>query len=230
MKLMNAHRPQSPFLGAGLGRIRSWFYSSRIEDSPQPAAGSFNTKGMSLTELMVVLAIVAITAAIAIPMYISDLPRQKAKAAAQGVMMDLRLARAKAVAGNQVYLVCFDSTTSYKLGTETLGSTMDCGAITVEKTVDFTKSYKGVQFGVGNSGSNVCEGATNTNAIYFPSNTARFNNRGSSVDGSNAFWGGGAVYLTNTQDSRQQTYCVQVDGTTGRAKLWRWDTGDLTWK
>src|SRR3989338_4178604 len=38
---MNAHRPHSPPFGAGLGRIRSRFPSSRIEDSPQPAAGSF---------------------------------------------------------------------------------------------------------------------------------------------------------------------------------------------
>src|SRR3990172_489523 len=42
---MNAHRPQSPPLGAGLGRIRSWFCSARIEDSPQQTAGSFKLLG-----------------------------------------------------------------------------------------------------------------------------------------------------------------------------------------
>ncbi len=39
---MNADRPHSPPLGAGLGRMRSWFHSARIEDSPLRAAGNFN--------------------------------------------------------------------------------------------------------------------------------------------------------------------------------------------
>lgn len=185
-----------------------------------------NEKGVTLTELMVVLAIIAITAAIAIPMYISDLPRQKTKAAAQGLLSDLRLARGRAVANNQPYLICFDSTTSYKLGAEILGSTMDCNAIQVAKTVDFTKSHNGVQFSVGIS-SKPCTGAATLDAIDFLNDTARFNRLGSSVDGGNSFRPG-AVYVTNTKDSKQQVYCVQAEGSTGRAKLYKWDQGN--WK
>lgn len=47
--ILIAHRPQSLPLEAGLGRIRSWFCSSRIEDSPQRAAGNFNLRGFLWT-------------------------------------------------------------------------------------------------------------------------------------------------------------------------------------
>jgi len=184
-------------------------------------------KGVTLTELMIVLSIIAITAAIVIPMYTADLPRQKAKAAAQQMLTDLRLARARAVANNQAYLICFN-TDGYTLTPQAGGPTdCDAAAANLRKTVDFIKSFSGVKFQVGTIGG-ACPGMTTTQAIAFPSEVARFTRLGSSVDGSDNSVDG-VVYLTNTQDPKQQTYCVQVEGTTGRAKLYRWDTAD-GWK
>lgn len=180
-----------------------------------------STRGLTLTELMIVLAIIIITAAIAIPTYIAELPRQRLKAVAQGMLADLRLARARAVANNQPYLLCFDSTTTYKLASGSL-STTNCTPLAPEKTVDFKKNYKGVQFGVGNT-TLACPDMASMIPINFVNDIARFNNRGSSVDGSGALLLNGGVYLTNTQDPNRGTYCVHVEGTTGRAKLYRWD-------
>ncbi|MBI3810902.1 MAG: prepilin-type N-terminal cleavage/methylation domain-containing protein [Nitrospirae bacterium] len=183
-------------------------------------------KGLTLVELMVVLSIIIITAAIAIPMYISDLPRQKANAVAQGLLGDLRMARAKAVANNASYLLCFNQAgESYTLRPET-GAVMDCSAGTAEKTVDFTQNYNGVQFSIGPA-DQVCIGATSTDPINFVKNTARFNRLGSSVDGDNNFWSG-AVYVMNIYDSKQQVYCAQVEGSSGRTRLYKWDKGQ--WK
>lgn len=185
-----------------------------------------NEKGVTLTELMVVLGIIAITAAIAIPMYISDLPRQRTKAAAQGLLSDLRLARGRAVANNQPYLICFNETTntSYTLRQE--GATpLNCTG-TINKTVDFTMNHPGVQFNIGNS-TTPCTGVSAIDPVNFVNGTARFNRLGSSVDGNNSFWDG-AVYVANTRDPNLQAYCVQVEGSTGRAKLWKWDNGG--WK
>ena len=192
-----------------------------------------NIKGLTITELMIVLAIVMITAGISIPMYISDIPRQRVKAAAQQMMTDLRLARARAVANNQAYLVCFGSDTTYKMAPEINDDATDCDtAETIAiwkvqvKAVDYVKTHSGVQFGIGNSGSNPCMGQTTSpsSAVEFSSKIARFDKRGSSVDGSGALYSG-AVYLTNPRDSKNRTYCVQVEASTGRAKLYKWDQG-----
>lgn len=187
-----------------------------------------NNKGLTLNELMIVLAIIAITAAVAVPMYVSDLPRQKAKAAAQSLLTDLRVARARAVANNQGYLVCFDSSTTYKLASGGTNTT-SCASLPagqIDKAVDFRTNHDGVQFAVGTIGG-ACPGANTTNPISFVNNIARFSKRGSSVDGSNTFYSG-VVYLTNIRDSKQSTYCIDVEGTTGRAKLYAWAKG--AWK
>jgi prepilin-type N-terminal cleavage/methylation domain-containing protein len=187
-----------------------------------------NEKGLTLTELMVVLSIIVITAAIAIPMYISDLPRQRTKAVAQGLLADLRMARGRAVANNQSYLICFDGSTAtpgYTLRPET-GAVMDCKAGTVQKTVDFSRDYSGVQFNVGNS-SQPCPGVLNSDVVNFLLNTARFNRLGSSVDGNNSFLDG-SVTVTNIKDPNLQAYCLEVEGSTGRVRIYKWD--DAQWK
>ncbi len=184
-------------------------------------------QGVTLTELVVALAIVMITAAIGIPMYVSNIPHQRLKAAGQDLITNLRLARGKAVATNQPYLVCFDtSTQSYRLAPEA-GAVLACNS--VEKTIGLNDSYAGVAFGVGSIGT-PCPEALSTNPIGFPGNAARFSSRGASVDNSSAIVTSAAVYLTNTRDPQRETYCVQVEGTTGRSRLWRWDVNAGLWK
>lgn len=183
-------------------------------------------KGVTLMELMITLAIVAITAAISIPMYINDLPRQRVKGAAQGVLTDLRLSRARAVANNAPYLLCF-SGSSYTLVSGGLVSSTNCtgGGMIEEKKVDFNTDFNGVEFGVQTGVANCPGSGSTSNAVGFVDSIARFNRLGASVDGSGTLFNG-VVYLKNPKDAKKSAYCIQVDGMTGRGKLYRWIQGE----
>jgi type IV fimbrial biogenesis protein FimT len=70
--------------------------------------GGAARRGFSLAELMVVLAVIAITAAIGMPRYASAIGRHRADMAARRVMADLEYARATARAVGASRTVTFD--------------------------------------------------------------------------------------------------------------------------
>jgi len=67
-----------------------------------------NDKGMTLVELVVVMAIIAVTATIAITSFASYRPHLRLKAAARDIATSLNVARMKAVARNASMTVTFD--------------------------------------------------------------------------------------------------------------------------
>ena len=64
-------------------------------------------KGFTLAELMVVIAIIGITTAIAIPYFVGQMPRYRLNGAARQVMGDLMWARMEAVSQNRKVKVFF---------------------------------------------------------------------------------------------------------------------------
>jgi prepilin-type N-terminal cleavage/methylation domain-containing protein len=185
-----------------------------------------DNRGVTLNELMIVLAIIAITSAIMLPMYIANLPGMRLEGASRDMLVDLPLARSLAVANNTAFLVCFDTATSYTIARED-GDPTDCSQ--VEKAVDLTLDYTGVEIGVGAVGS-ACPDAPSVDPVSFPGGVARFGARGTSTDGAGNIFTQAAVYLTNTTDSDEETYCIQVEGTTGRGRLYKWDPGTAQWR
>ena len=84
--------------------------------------------GFTLIEMMVVVAVFAIIAAIAIPAFMRLLPGMRLNGAARQVMGDLMSARMKAVKLNQNTKVFFDNTYQYRICNDADGNnTVDDG-------------------------------------------------------------------------------------------------------
>lgn len=68
----------------------------------------YRESGFTLIELLVVLAVLGLITAIAMPVFTTALPGSKLKAAARNLGAELRLTRARAIAGNRETLLTVD--------------------------------------------------------------------------------------------------------------------------
>jgi len=175
-----------------------------------------------MIELLIVVAIIAVTAAIAIPNIISWIPTMRVNSAARDIVSEMQLARMKAVSERNNYVITFDtSTNQYSIYDD--GDNDGAEASELVKTVDVDTDYSGIQFGyvAGKNPSNdditgsVQFGATSSpiRETFIPNGTANLM---------------GSVYLIPTEDiagsrrDRQRAITVIL---TGRIKLWKYDAG-----
>ncbi len=130
-------------------------------------------RGFTLVEMVIVIALLAIIAAIAAPHFQTYMAQRRLNGAARLVMTDLMDARMKAVSENNQFKVFFLDTHQYKvLDDENNNGTEDTGETSVTK--DIQSNYPGVTL------------SASAHPIFYPRGTA---------------WGT-TVTLTNTSGSK----------------------------
>jgi type IV fimbrial biogenesis protein FimT len=97
--------------------------------------------GFTLIEMMIVIAILGIFAGIAIPNYLSYMPKHRLNGAARQVMGDLMAARMKAVSQNTTVTVAYVSDSKYKISTEE--KTINYSDVTISSFTDISFSSRG---------------------------------------------------------------------------------------
>ncbi len=144
---------------------------------------SLNIKqsGFTLIEMMIVIAILAIFAGIAVPNFLSYLPKHRLNGAARQVMGDLMAARMKAVKENTTVTVAWDSDHAYKISTAS-----------ENKTMNIWPNYRDVKIG------SVSGGSFSSNSF----SSINFLSRGTIQPG------GGSIGLTNSTDSKKVTVSI----------------------
>lgn len=169
-------------------------------------------RGFSVIEALIVLAIVLIVGAFAIPQTTGMLRKYRTLSNARGIASELALAKMRAENGfTQTRLNCNFTTRSCQLEVCTSKGATACNTFTAEGGPVLLS--QGVSFGFGS----ITTPAGSQTTIQ---NTAQilFNSRGIPVTSSGAPTGTYALYLTNQAGDR---YAVTVYAT-GRVAVWRY--------
>jgi len=105
---------------------------------------SRNHDGFTLMELILVVAVMGIMAAIAIPAFMGFLPGMRLNGAARQVMSDLMDARMEAVKNNNAFKIFFLNDHEYKILNDVNNNGADDGGAETSKTVDIQDNYEDV--------------------------------------------------------------------------------------
>lgn len=185
-----------------------------------------NVSGFTMMEVMVVVCMIGILAAIAIPGFSAWAPDYRLKGAARDLYSNLQRAKMGAIRNNAEWRVYFDNSVSpgrYFLLSDDNGDGWDTpqgvsgGNDVIEMTLNLS-AFEGVDYGNGNAGSQIAgfgTGDTFGPAIDFETDAANFTPRGT-VDLR------GYVYLTNGKGT---CYAVGTPSPAGVIVLRRWLNG-----
>jgi prepilin-type N-terminal cleavage/methylation domain-containing protein len=154
-------------------------------------------RGFTFLEVLVVMTNISIILAIAVPAFISWVPRYQLKAAVRDLQACFYLCKMKAIKENADCVIRFDLD-RYTVGGETFPLPVKAG----------------VQFGAPTM-KGIPRGAEPGNGITFPQDKATFKCTGRPVQ-----WG--TVYLKNDKGNG---YAISV-GLTGHMRIWKWENGD----
>ena len=166
------------------------------------------TKGFSLIELLIVMVILGITAAIAIPAFSVWLPDYRLRIAARDLNSNMQLAKIGAIRANSNWAIVFDPGVTpgrYYLCSDPGGNGIWEGTgtdDTVEKTVDLASYEGGVDYGHGSATFPI--GATFDNEITYGSDVVVFRPRGTADDG--------YVYLQNSKHTKGYGIGTRISG------------------
>ena len=177
------------------------------------------TRGFTLTEVSVAMALLVILGAVSTPYLLSSLPLYRVNGAARQMVADFRLAKATAVEKGKNVLVQFDTAAeTYTVVSDENGNdTVDVPPDVVIKTVTIPALYKGIGFPSYSGGTNPSGDPLPDDGVSFQDDLARFSPTG----GARA----GAVYLRPDRDAGTRSVRergITVTVATGRARVYQW--------
>ncbi len=170
-------------------------------------------KGFTLVEVMVVVALIGILTAIAVPAVLTWLPNMRLKAAARDLYSNMQKTRMNAIRANQPWTIVFEPANGRYL--------IRAGDGTIRQTVTFADYRSGVGFGhgsiTGNNSATTRPGAFPADGVSYdsPDNVVTFNGRGTGT--------AGYVYLENVNQDAT-VYAVGTQ-TSGVIMLRKWTGG-----
>lgn len=175
--------------------------------------GSGSEGGFSLIEMMLVVCVISILAAMVIPQIGSVRPQMQGDGVMRVVMGELNAAREMAIAQRRAMRVGFVGTNRLQIVREEIG-----GQTTVVRDVYFEA---GVQYGQAAGATDTPDAYGNNSVTYF-NNAAqvKFNTEGSLVDETNAPVNGTVFLMIPNQTLSFRA--VTVQGAIGRVRGYKW--------
>ena len=125
--------------------------------------------GFTLIELIIIIGILAVFAGIAVPNFLSYMPKYRLNGAARQVMGDLMAARMKAVKENTTVTVVYVNNTQYQISTEV--KTINYSGVTIGSVSSdsfSSNSFSSISFlsrGTSNTGSIALTNSTNSKKV-----------------------------------------------------------------
>lgn len=157
--------------------------------------------GFTLVELLVVVGIGAVVIALAVPAYLSYLPRIRLKAACREVISCLQYARVQAIRDSSAWHVTFTPSSGEFCILDDSGNV--CRTVTLEH-------FNGISFGSNNPEAiDSNHTPPQADGVSFSGNKAKFNGNGTSASGT--------VYLRN---GKGDTMAIGAASAAGRIRAW----------
>jgi len=180
-----------------------------------------DNKGFTIIEVIIVIVVIGIMAAIAVPNFLGYLPESRLKNASRDLFSNLQLAKIGSIKNNTDWAIVFNvAAGEYYVCSDDGGDstwTGPGGNDTVEKTVVLADYGSGVTYGNGSATTAAPLDTTFGDGVTFSGDVVVLEPRGTTQ-------GSGTVFLTNVTN----TPCIGVAMTSaGVVRLRRW-TGS-TW-
>jgi prepilin-type N-terminal cleavage/methylation domain-containing protein len=158
-------------------------------------------KGLTLVELIIVMAIIAVLAATGIPQFVRYLPKMRLKSASRDLISNMQFARMKAIRDNAPCRLHFETGVGRYCVLDVNGTTC--------RTVDLS-DYPGITFGSNNPARiDANHTPPQTDGVSYQGNKAKFNANGSAA--------AGTVYLKNDHG---HSMAVGTSSWVGRVRAW----------
>ena len=169
--------------------------------------GLKNSLGLTIVELVVVLAVLVILSSIAVPNINGWLPKYRLKSAVNDLVSNLQLTKLNAVKENKEWAVVFDSGGSrYALcsgsGADNVWATLNDNP--KEKIVQFSEYKSGVGYGHGAATTSATGGSFPGDDIDYTGNAIIYNSQG--------ICNNGFAYMTNGNNDASYAVGTTVAG------------------